>query len=88
LSTVILSERKKGDFKDWSDFVARVPGVGERSAAKFSEAGLTVHGDRFSGVVAGASGKPAAKTHRGVRKSDQGTKPAPASKAQPAPAKS
>ena len=89
LSTVILSERKKGDFKDWSDFVARVPGVGERSAAKFSDAGLTVRGDRFSGVVAGASAKPAAKSKRAVgKKSDQGPKPAPASKAQPAPAKS
>ena len=36
-STKILDERKKGNFKDWNDFIARVKGVGEGTAAKFSD---------------------------------------------------
>jgi len=43
-SKAILEERKKGSFKDWSDFESRVSGIGEKSAAKLSEAGLTVNG--------------------------------------------
>jgi competence protein ComEA len=44
-SKTIIDERKKGgDFKDWADFEKRVKGVGEKSAAKLSDAGLTVNG--------------------------------------------
>lgn len=44
-SKAILSERKKhGEFKDWADFESRVKGIGDKSAAKLSEAGLTVNG--------------------------------------------
>lgn len=44
-SKAILEERKKnGDFKDWADFEKRVKGIGEKSAAKLSEAGLTING--------------------------------------------
>lgn len=50
ISTLIISERKKGDFKDWNDLVVRVKGVGDRSAEKFSEAGLTVNGATFTGA--------------------------------------
>jgi competence protein ComEA len=52
ISTKILDERKKGNFKDWTDFVDRVKGVGEGNAAKFSAEGLTVNGDTFKGVAA------------------------------------
>ena len=48
----ILDERKKGAFKDWTDFVERVKGVGEGHAAKFSAEGLTVGGAAFKGVAA------------------------------------
>jgi competence protein ComEA len=41
-SAAIMGERKKGDFKDWNDFITRVPGIGEVNASKLSEAGLTV----------------------------------------------
>jgi competence protein ComEA len=41
---LILEERKKGQFKDWPDFERRIKGVGGKSAAKLSEAGLTVNG--------------------------------------------
>jgi len=44
-SKAILDERKKGgDFKDWSDFEKRVKGIGGKSSAKLSEAGLSVNG--------------------------------------------
>ena len=44
-STAILDERKKGgDFKNWVDFESRVKGVGEKSAMKLSQSGLTING--------------------------------------------
>lgn len=57
MSTKILDERKKGNFKDWNDFIERVKGVGEGNAAKFSTEGLTVNGAAFKGAPA----TPAAK---------------------------
>lgn len=45
MSKAILDERKQnGEFKNWADFESRVKGVGEKSAAKLSVAGLTVNG--------------------------------------------
>src|SRR5665811_1525264 len=65
ISTKILDERKKGNFKDWPDFIERVKGVGENNAAKFSTEGLTVGGAAYKGAVAVAAakkdGKAAAK---------------------------
>ena len=46
---LIVSERKKGDFKSWEDFISRVKGVGDNSAAKFSASGLTVSGASYTG---------------------------------------
>lgn len=54
LSTRILDERKKGDFKDWGDFVGRIKGVGPGSASRLSEAGLVVNGSTYK------TGAPAA----------------------------
>lgn len=55
-SKTILDERKKGgDFKDWADFQKRVKGVGEKSATKLSEAGLTVNGQPYPKALASAS---------------------------------
>jgi competence protein ComEA len=61
ISTKILDERKKGNFKDWSDFVERVKGVGDGNAAKFSAEGLTVNGTSFKGAAPAAAAAPAAK---------------------------
>ena len=61
ISTKIVDERKKGNFKDWADFVARVNGIGDKSAAKLSEAGLTVNGSAFNGALAAMPAKAAAK---------------------------
>lgn len=52
MSTRILDERKKGNFKDWPDFISRVKGLGEASAAKLSKQGLTVNGTEFKGAAA------------------------------------
>lgn len=47
-SAKILEERKKGEFKDWADFIGRVPGIGEGNATKLSGAGLRVGGKTYS----------------------------------------
>ncbi|OIP21269.1 MAG: hypothetical protein AUK52_08835 [Comamonadaceae bacterium CG2_30_60_41] len=46
-SSKILTERKKASFKDWTDFITRVNGIGETKAAKFSAEGVTVNGLPF-----------------------------------------
>ena len=68
MSGKILDERKKNNFKDWPDFISRVKGVGEATAAKLSGEGLTVNGTSFK-AAAPAAAAPAA---------------APAAKAEPA----
>ncbi len=57
ISTKIMDERKKGNFKDWNDFIERVKGVGEGNAAKFSAEGLTVDGAGFKGAAAAPAAK-------------------------------
>lgn len=57
MSGKILDERKKGNFKDWNDFIARVKGVGEGNAAKFSKEGLTVNGAAFKEASAAPTAK-------------------------------
>jgi len=54
-STKILDERKKGNFKSWTDFIERVKGVGESNAAKFSAEGMTVNGEAFKGAAPAAT---------------------------------
>ena len=53
-STKILDERKKGNFKSWTDFIERVKGVGDGNAAKFSAEGMTVNGEAFKGAAPAA----------------------------------
>ncbi len=66
IAAKITAERTKGGkFKDWDDLIGRVSGIGDKTAAKLSEAGLTVNGGTFKGVAAkpAAAAKPAdAKT--------------------------
>lgn len=75
LSTKILDERKGGNFKDWSDFIGRVGGVGEKTAARFSAEGLTVNGKKFN---AAAAAKAEAKAKAKADKADQKAKEAQA----------
>jgi len=41
---LILAERQKAEFKSWTDLISRVKGLGQNSAVKLSEAGLSVNG--------------------------------------------
>jgi competence protein ComEA len=66
---LILSERKKGEFKNWDDFIARVKGVGDKSAAKFSAEGLTVSGSAYTGAGA-QEAKTKAKEDKKEEKKD------------------
>lgn len=60
MSKAILEERSKGEFKDWADFQKRVKGVGDKRAAKLSEAGLQVAGKSLDGAaIKAAAAKPA-----------------------------
>lgn len=64
ISGKIVDERKKGNFKDWNDFIERVKGVGEGNAAKFSAEGLTVNGAGFKGAAAAPAAKADAKAQK------------------------
>ncbi len=71
-SKLIVEERKKGEFKNWEDFISRVKGFGEASASKLSAEGLT---------VGGAGYKPAAKDAKAAPKdAPKDAKPAMAAK--------
>ena len=59
MSSRILDERKKGEFKSWSDLSKRVKGIGNKTAAKFSAEGMTVNGESFK--PAADAPKPVAK---------------------------
>lgn len=54
-SEKILEARKAGAFKDWSDLMARVKGIGAARAAKLSSQGLSVNGKAFEGAPAAAA---------------------------------
>jgi competence protein ComEA len=51
-SKLIMSERKKGEFKDWQDFINRVKGIGDSRAAKLSAEGLTLNGATYKTAAA------------------------------------
>ena len=78
MSSKILDERKKGNFKDWSDFISRVKGVADASATKFSAEGLTVNGAAYKAAATAAAATPAS--------SAKAAAPASAAKADAAPA--
>ncbi len=69
MSTKILAERQKGEFKNWTDLVERVKGVGPGNAGRFSEAGLTVGASGYGGAVAKADAgdKPMAKPAKAAK---------------------
>jgi competence protein ComEA len=59
LSTRIIDERKKRSFSDWPDFMHRVKGIGQRTAAKLSTHGVTVNDQAYVPVATKAIGKAA-----------------------------
>lgn len=62
LSGRILQARQKAPFRDWSDFIGRVGGVGKTTAARISAEGLTVNGEPYP--TAGTERSPRARTAR------------------------
>lgn len=72
ISSKIVEERKKAPFKDWDDLIARVKGIGDKSAAKLSEAGLTVNGAEFKGAAAAPKEtKAATKAEKAAPKAEE-----------------
>ena len=76
IATRIIDARKNGNFKDWPDLVARVKGIGDKSAAKLSTAGLTVNGAAMSGSPAAPAAPaktpaPAAVPAKAQKKADK-----------------
>ena len=57
---LIKAERKKGEFKDWQDFIDRVKGIGDVRAAKLSAEGLTVNGKAYKNAAASKKDEKAA----------------------------
>ena len=68
-SKLIMTERKKGEFKSWQDFIERVKGVGDARAAKLSDEGLTVNGAAFKPTA--KDSKAAAKDAKAAAKDDR-----------------
>jgi competence protein ComEA len=62
LSSRIMTARKQGNFKDWSDLEMRVSGIGDKNAASLSRAGLTVAGKAKDGAPASAEMARASKS--------------------------
>lgn len=60
-SNKLLEVRKAGKFKDWSDLIERMPGIGEKRAAKLSSEGLTVNGEAFKPVASVKAAGPMEK---------------------------
>jgi competence protein ComEA len=44
---ILVARAQGGAFKDWADLMQRVRGIRDAKAAKLSEAGLTVNGERY-----------------------------------------
>ena len=49
----ILQQRQLARFRDWQDFIVRVPGIGEKRAATLSAHGLRVQGQAFAPIATG-----------------------------------
>lgn len=78
LSGKLLAERGKSPFKDWADLIGRVGGVGPGSAAKLSQAGLTVNGKAYAGASAAPAGKAPGEARSPAAPAAPAAKPAPA----------
>lgn len=71
LSGKITEARKAGAFKDWSDLVDRVGGIGPGNAARMSQGGLTVAGSAFEGSAKAQPGASTAKLGKGDKSADK-----------------
>ncbi len=78
ISSKIVEERKKGDFKDWADLEKRVSGIKDKKSAALSDSGLTVNGATYKGAAAPAAAKKDEKTAAKAEEKKPETKPAAA----------
>jgi competence protein ComEA len=78
LSGKILEARKASAFKDWTDLVDRVGGIGPGNAARFSQAGLTVNKVAYHAPAATA---PAEKRRTSTKADKAAKAEAPSAKA-------
>ncbi len=60
-SAKILEMRKAAPFKNWADLIERVPGIGDKRAARLSSEGLTVNGEAYKATAAPTSSQPPKK---------------------------
>jgi competence protein ComEA len=81
MSKTIMDERAKGEFKDWADFQKRVKGVGDKSAAKLSKAGLQVNGKSKDGAPMEKMDKMDEKAAKPAKASKTAAKPEAGAKA-------
>ncbi len=74
-SRLILSERKKAEFKDWEDLKSRVKGIGDARASKLSAEGLTVGGQAYRATAAktaaGSKSSASSKTQAAAQPSSR-----------------
>ena len=83
-SKQIMAERKKAEFKNWDDLISRVKGLGDKTAAKLSEGGMTVGGASYKPAADAkkAAAAPAAASAKAETKAE--AKPAAKAEAKPA----
>ncbi|MFI5445185.1 ComEA family DNA-binding protein [Polaromonas sp. UC242_47] len=87
ISSKIVEERKKGDFKNWADLESRISGIKDKKSAALSDAGLTVNGSTYKGAPApAAAAKTEAKPAAPAAAAKTDAKPAAAVAAAPAAA--
>ncbi len=72
-SKLITTERAKGPFKNWDDFISRVKGVGDSRATRLSNEGLTIDGASYKGTTT-ASKPMTEKIKDGTRNAVEKTK--------------
>ncbi len=62
---IILQERDRRPFKDWTDLMQRTPGIGPKKAAQLSEQGLRVQGQTYPATAPVGAPPPARSTVNG-----------------------
>lgn len=69
-SAKIIEARQKTPFKNWEDMIGRVPGIGDKRAAKLSGEGLTVQGEAYKGGAVSAKPEKAEKVDKAAKAKD------------------
>ncbi len=58
MTRAIMNERQKAPFRDWTDVMQRVKGIGPKKAASLSEQGVRVQGQSYGQAPASHMKKP------------------------------